>query len=230
MKILSTDIHNHLLPGVDDGFHKVEDSLKAIRLLSEAGCRDLVFTPHMNPELFPDTTEDKVRRVYSDFIGLIPPEWGMHTSLAGEYMIGADFEKTVAEKNGRLLCYPDKSILVEMSYLFRSGNLESSLFELQMAGYRPVLAHPERYAYMAQSLRDFALLRDKGCRFQLNYLSFTGAYGEMSLRIIRYLMRNDFCDFIATDLHSVNQLNMILSRNPRLLLRPGFAKLVGTLQ
>lgn len=222
MQLKSTDIHNHLLPGVDDGFAGAGESLEAIRALSATGVKELVFTPHINPELYPWSDEDRMRRVYEEFQPLLPD--GVKTSLAAEYMICADFEKDIAKRAGGLLCYEDRSILVEMSFLFRSPNLEKTLFELQMAGFKPILAHPERYLYMADSLEDFDRLHENGCRFQLNYISFTGAYGLDSLRIIRYLARRGHCDFLSTDLHSISQLERILTGDISLLLRKPFTK------
>lgn len=223
MQLKSTDIHNHLLPGVDDGFGSAEESLEAIRGLSAAGVKELVFTPHINPDVYPGSDEDRMRRVYEEFRPLLPD--GLKTSLAAEYMICADFEKDIARRAGNLLCYEDKSILVEMSFLFGSPNLDKSLFELQMAGFKPVLAHPERYLYMADCLEDFDRLHENGCRFQLNYISFAGVYGRDSVKIIRYLARRGYCDFVATDLHSIYQLERILSSNTALLLRWPFSDL-----
>lgn len=228
MHLNPLDIHNHLLPGVDDGFGSAEESLEAIRGLSAAGVGELVFTPHINPDVYPGSDEDRMRRVYEEFRPLLPE--GVKTSLAAEYMICADFEKDIAKRAGGLLCYEDKSILVEMSYFFRSPNLENALFELQMAGFKPILAHPERYLYMADSLEDFDRLHENGCRFQLNYISLTGAYGLDSLRIIRYLARRGHCDFVATDLHSIHQLERILSSNPAFLLRKPFTKFLNPSQ
>ena len=225
MHLNPLDIHNHLLPGVDDGFGSAEESLEAIRGLSAAGVKDLVFTPHINPDVYPGNDEDRMRRVYEEFRPLLPD--GLKTSLAAEYMICADFEKDIAKRAGGLLCYEDKSILVEMSFLFGSPNLDKSLFELQMAGFKPVLAHPERYLYMADCLEDFDRLHENGCRFQLNYISFAGVYGRDSVKIIRYLARRGYCDFVATDLHSIYQLERILSSNPAFLLRKPFTKFLN---
>lgn len=220
MRIRAVDIHNHLLPGVDDGFGSAEESLEAIRALSAAGVEELVFTPHINPDVYPRNDEDRMRRVYEEFRPQLPD--GVKTSLAAEYMICADFEKDIAKRAGGLLCYEDRSVLVEMSYLFRSPNLEAALFELQMAGFKPILAHPERYLYMADSLEDFDRLHENGCRFQLNYISFAGVYGRDSVKIIRYLARRGYCDFVATDLHSIHQLERILTGDISLLLRKPF--------
>ena len=225
MKLQSIDIHNHLLPGVDDGFGSESDSLEAVRIMREAGVREFVFTPHINPDLYPDGNEEKMRAAYERFLPLLPS--GVKASLAAEYMVCSDFGKRVADHPQSLLCFPDRSVLVEMSYYFRSVNLEESLFELQMAGFRPILAHPERYLYMADRPEDFDALHENGCRFQLNCISFTGAYGPASVRIIRYLARRGYIDFVATDLHSLRQLENILSGRTAFFLRPPFTRYTG---
>lgn len=205
------DIHNHLLPGVDDGFRCAEDSLRAIKKMADNGVKEIVFTPHMNPELFVSETEAHLREVYADFSARIPAEWNLKTSLAAEYMCIKDFEHRASDPG--LLTYEDGSILVEMSYYYRSPNLESALFELVMAGKKPILAHPERYLYMAGSLKDFDRIAEMGCRFQMNYMSLTGAYGPDSLKIMRYLKERGYYHFAATDLHTVHQLDKILGIN-----------------
>lgn len=201
------DIHNHLLPGVDDGFRKAEDSLAAIKRMSDMGCKKIVFTPHMNPDVYPEESEAHFREVYKDFVTQIPAEWGVDTWLAAEYMVVKDFQKRAADKE--LLTYRDGSILIEMSYYFKSENIEETVFALNTDGHRPVLAHPERYLYMADNLREFDRLRDLGCRFQMNRLSLSGIYGGESLKIIDYLLSRGMYDFMATDLHTLSQLDKL---------------------
>ncbi|MBQ0025243.1 MAG: hypothetical protein KBT00_05935 [Bacteroidales bacterium] len=209
MVIAGKDIHNHLLPGVDDGFHDANESLEAIHRMAENGCRELVFTPHLNPDVAPFVPESELKKVYQSFSATIPAEWGVKTSLAAEYMVVRDFEKRL-EHPKSLLTYPDNSILIEMSYYFRSENLENTVFSLVMAGYKPILAHPERYGYMADSIRDFEHLHDMGCRFQLNLMSLGGVYGPASVYILTKLLKNGWYDFAATDLHTIGQLDRIL--------------------
>ena len=201
------DIHNHLLPGVDDGFRNAEDSLEAIKRMAQEGCKQIVFTPHMNPDVYPDETEAHIRQVYKDFSARIPAEWGVETRLAAEYMVVKDFENRAADKE--LLTYSDGSILIEMSYYFKSENIEEAIFALNTEGHRPVLAHPERYLYMADNLGEFDRLRDMGCRFQMNRLSLTGIYGGESLKIMDYLLSRGMYDFMATDLHTLSQLDKL---------------------
>ena len=204
------DIHNHLLPGVDDGFRHAEDSLEAIKRMAQEGCKEIYMTPHMNPDVYPDMTEAKLKEVYDSFIPRIPSELGVKTWLAAEYMVVNNFQDRAA--SGELLTFPDGSILIEMSYYFRSDNLEDTVFALVTEGYKPILAHPERYLYMAESLRDFDHLRDMGCRFQMNRLSLTGIYGGESITIIDYLLSKGMYDFMATDLHTVTQLDKLTTQ------------------
>lgn len=221
MELAYIDIHSHLLPGVDDGFKEEQNSLDAIQEMAANGCREIVFTPHVNPDVMPVIPEARLKEVYNSFALKIPEEWGVRTSLAAEYMIVNNFEDRLRNPE-ELLTYPDGSILIEMSYYFRSENLENSVFDLVMAGYRPILAHPERYSYMADNLKDFEHLRDMGCRFQLNFMSLGGVYGPSSLHILTHLLKNKWYDFVATDLHTNSQLDRILAIKPERRVRKAF--------
>ena len=214
MRIQCKDIHNHLLPGVDDGFQHTADSLQAIKRMADAGCRDFVFTPHLNPDVYPDMDEPAHTLAYQRLTAQIPSEWGVTTALAAEYMVVNGFEDRVSSKADEMHTYPDGSILIEMSYFYRSPNLEQTLFELNMAGLKPILAHPERYLYMLECLKDFDRLQDMGCRFQMNFMSLTGTYGKASLKILSHLLRHNMYSFVATDLHSLSQLDKILAGKP----------------
>ena len=206
------DIHNHLLPGVDDGFRNPEDSIQAIRTMVEHGVSEIVFTPHMNPDVYPNESESHFREVYEKFtFHLSPFTFHLKTALAAEYMVVKDFEHRVADHADELLTYPDGSILIEMSYLYRSRNFEDAIFELGMAGLKPIVAHPERYLYMVDSLRDYERWIDMGATLQLNYLSLTGQYGEASVKIMRHLLEHNMYSHVATDLHSLSQLNRLLT-------------------
>ena len=210
------DIHNHLLPGVDDGFRNAEDSIRAIQTMVQNGVREIVFTPHMNPDVYPSESESHFREVYADFKEKINCQLSIFhfpfsTALAAEYMVVKDFERRVTDHADELLTYPDGSILIEMSYMYRSRNFEDVIFELGMAGITPIVAHPERYLYMADQLGDFDHWVDMGAKLQMNYLSLTGQYGEASLKILRHLLKHGLYSFIATDLHSLSQLDRILT-------------------
>lgn len=203
------DIHCHILPGVDDGFTSAESSIEALRIMASKGIKEVVFTPHMNPDLYVGMTEADLRTAYSEFVKRLPQDIGIRTSLAAEYMIVKDFEQRAADPE--LLTYEDGSILIEMSYYYRSPNLEQTVFRLVMEGKKPILAHPERYSFMEDCLEDFDRLHEMGCRFQMNYLSQSGIYGPSSIKIMEYIRSHGWYSFHATDLHSIHQLEKILA-------------------
>jgi Capsular polysaccharide biosynthesis protein len=209
IRISERDIHNHILPGVDDGFQNEDDSLEAIMRLAVRGVKEIVFTPHFNPEEYYGQKESDLRAKYEAFAAKIPSQWGIKSSLAAEYMCVQGFEQRASDPD--LLTYEDGSILVEMSYYYRSQNLEEAIFNLQLEGRKPIIAHPERYLYMADCLGDFDKLHDMGARFQMNYMSLSGAYGPASMKILKYLRSKGYYSFTATDLHSLPQLDRILA-------------------
>lgn len=209
LQLSRKDVHNHILPGVDDGFRQTDHSLSALKTLSEHGVKDITFTPHMNPGVYTDLSEARIRQVYERFKSTIPSEWGLNTHLAAEYMLVKDFENRADDPE--LLTYDDGSILIEMSYYYPSPNLENAIFALSMAGKKPILAHPERYLYMADDLEKFDSIVESGCRLQMNYMSLSGIYGSRSMKILEYLLSRGMYSFISTDLHTLHQLDSILS-------------------
>lgn len=225
MRLGTTEVHCHLLPGVDDGFRNAASSLQAIGMMRAAGCSNFIFTPHLNPDVYPEVDERRLKEVYAEFASQLPE--GVKSHLAAEYMVVNGFEDKVASRASDLLTFPDgESILIEMSYYYRSQNLEQAVFELGMAGLKPIIAHPERYLYMSEKMSDFDKLADMGCRFQMNLLSLTGKYGKESLRILKYLLGKGLYSYAATDLHSVPQLQNILDARVPLRYRSGYAKLL----
>jgi tyrosine-protein phosphatase YwqE len=99
------------------------------------------------------------------------------------------------------LAVKDTIVLVEMSYLNPTVDLKNILFQLQMKGYIPLLAHPERYLYYHNSKQDYIRLKELGCLFQLNLLSTMGYYGKSVTTVADYLLANNLIDFVGSDIH-----------------------------
>lgn len=206
---LKTDIHCHILPGVDDGSRSVENSIAMLEKLSEMGVEKVVFTPHVSSGLYPNKS-DVLRLEFERLKSALPADLRgkMNFYLAAEYMIDEDLED---QKD--LLCYPDNSILVEMSYSNKSVNLFDTIFRLVQEGYEPILAHPERYEFYfgrrePNEVAELEKLIDMGCRFQMNVMSLTGAYGPASISNLLYMLEHGWYSFIATDAHSLHQLDL----------------------
>ena len=115
-----------------------------------------------------------------------------------------DFEKHF--QNEKLLPLKDNYVLVEMSYINAPIQLYKILFDLQVAGYKPVLAHPERYTFYHNKLNEYEKLKKAGCLFQMNLLAVVGYYGENVTKIAEQLLQKGMYDFVGSDVHHDNHI------------------------
>jgi protein-tyrosine phosphatase len=192
---LGIDIHSHILPGIDDGADDVQQSLRYIKHLHELGFSKLFFTPHIFPELYPNTNIT-ISMAYNNVVNVLVNETNLHTGFAAEYMIDYTFNI-----DDRLLCLPSRHLLIEMSYLSETPNIENIIFDLQVKGYKVILAHPERYNFYHKNLPRYNRLKEMGCIFQLNLLSVVGYYGKGVQKVAEYLLEKKLYDVAGTDLH-----------------------------
>lgn len=193
------DIHTHLLPGVDDGVRDQEEAFEALAFMKEAEVQKVCFTPHIMADLsqnYPEILQEK----FEAFVDECPVR--IDLQLAGEYMLDQGF---MLQLERGLLTMADNHILIETSYMAPPPDLYHILYELEVSGYKPILAHPERYLYMQD--RDYRLLKGKGCRFQLNLFSLAGYYGKMVQMNAKMLLKQQMYDFTGSDFHHLNGYN-----------------------
>ncbi|HET8753378.1 MAG TPA: CpsB/CapC family capsule biosynthesis tyrosine phosphatase [Salinimicrobium sp.] len=204
-----TDIHNHILPGIDDGAGNVEESVELIREFRKMGVTNFIATPHIMNDYYPNTPETIQQALNTLQKELL--ETGLteiKIRVAAEYMMDQSFLELLGQK--KLLTLKDNLVLVEMSYFQPPINLEEILFQLQTHGYKPVLAHPERYAFFhSKKLEKFVDLKNRGCYFQLNFLSLTGHYGDNIQKTAFRLLEENMIDFIGTDTHQLRHLDKL---------------------
>ncbi|RDC54261.1 histidinol phosphatase [Pedobacter chinensis] len=201
---LGIDLHSHLLPGVDDGSPDVATSISLIKALHELGIYKFICTPHIFKELYPNTAETIMPALAAIETALKQNDIQVEVSAAAEYMIDHDFQLA-----NDLLCVASKHILIEMSYLNETPNIEQVIFDLQIKGYIVILAHPERYNFYHNDHQRYHRLKDMGCLFQLNLLAVTGYYGKEVKQAAAYLLKNKLYDLAATDLHHEKHLKVL---------------------
>jgi len=199
---IGVDMHNHLLPGIDDGSADAEQSLELIEKMQELGYHSFSCTPHIISDVHPNTP-DTIKGAYADLKGYLK-ETGKQVPLqfAAEYMVNADFDDLL--DNSTLLHFgkDKKYVLIEMSYAVESPNIREAIFNLLMKGYQPILAHPERYPfYHNPSLRDYEKLIDGGCEFQVNLLSLGGYYGPPQKEFAQKFIDRGWVTWVGSDLH-----------------------------
>ena len=198
-----TDWHSHILPGVDDGFRSMEDSLEALSRYESLGISEVWLTPHVMEDV-PNATEVLKNR-FSELCDAYKGALRLH--LAAEYMMDSLFERRLRDRDLLPLGTGGKHLLVETSYFNPPAGLVEILKSIKAAGYFPVLAHPERYIYM--DMEDYSALTDSGVRLQLNLCSLAGMYGkEVQDKAFR-LLRKGYFSIAGTDLHRLSLLDFL---------------------
>jgi protein-tyrosine phosphatase len=209
---LGCDMHSHLLPGIDDGAPDVDASMLLIAGLVKHGYKKLICTPHIFKELYPNTSET-ISNAYQTLLPHVKERFpDVQINFAAEYYMD-DFFDTMLERNEKFLTVQDNWVLVEHSFLQPPQNLKEKIFNLQLAGYTPVLAHPERYEFYAKNVKAYDALYDSGCIFQLNLLSLVGYYGKVAQDLARHLIKMKYVRLLGTDMHHQRHLDALQSVN-----------------
>jgi tyrosine-protein phosphatase YwqE len=205
---LHADMHSHLIPGIDDGSPDIETSLELVRGFADLGYRKLITTPHVLWEIYPNTPEIIGQGLEALKQAVAREGINIEIRAAAEYFIDEHFVEELQNKSP-LLPISGNMVLVEFSMIMAPMDLQEVFFEMQMQGYQPVIAHPERYAYLNRNRGFYGVLKDAGYLFQLNLLSLTGYYGPDVQELSEYLLEQDFYDFAGTDLHHVKHLALL---------------------
>lgn len=203
---LKTDMHSHLLPGIDDGARDMATSIQLIRGMKELGYQKLITTPHIIWDMYKNTPG--IINAKLEEVRKAAREEGIDIELhaAAEYFLDEHVEDLLKRKEP-LLTISGKKVLTEFSMAFPSMNIKDILFDMQMQGYQPIIAHPERYIYLQQNKAFYQELKDIGCLFQLNILALGGYYGRSVKDLAEYLLSNGFYDLLGTDLHTFHHLD-----------------------
>ena len=200
------DIHSHILPGIDDGAKNISQSIQLIDDMKNLRFGKLIATPHTMAGVWDNSSED-IKESYKSLKNKLESEQP-EISFASEYLIDSTFLEKIQTQN--LLCLKDNYVLVELSYLQAPVNLYEILFELQLKGYVPVLAHPERYSYFFNQFKNFENLKNAGCLLQLNLMSVVGHYGLESIRIADKLLGEGLIDYVGSDIHHDGHLEVFV--------------------
>lgn len=209
------DIHSHLLPGIDDGAKNSNDSKFILEAMIGFGFNQVITTPHTIKTVWDNTKEGILATKEILTNDLFVETSQVKLRVASEYMMDENFIQLF--KSEKLLTLKDNYVLVEMSYLNPPIQLFDILFELQLEGYKPVLAHPERYNFFHSKLAEYEKLKKAGCLFQMNLLSSVGYYGKDVAQAADKLLSKGMMDFVGSDIHHKNHIesfqNKIIIKN-----------------
>lgn len=193
------DIHSHIIPGIDDGSENIDQSRALLNGLKAIGVSKCIATPHTLPEIWDNTSAGISENFQKTKLQLELPLNTMLHHAASEYMINEVFLHRLQSE--ALLTLKDNYVLIEMSYLSPPLALKEIIFEIQLKGYQPVLAHPERYLFYHNTTKMYETLKNLEVQFQLNLLSSVGYYGTAVAKTADLLLKEDFIDFVGSDVH-----------------------------
>jgi len=210
LSFIGVDMHSHLLPGLDDGLQNMEDTIRFIGELQELGYEKLICTPHTLAEVHPNSPLTILPKLQEVRAELKKQNINFPIDAASEYMTDMSLDDKI-NKDYPLLTFgkSGKYILIEMSYLAESSNIENVIFGLQAKGLQPILAHPERYNYYHGDLKRYHRMKDLGCLMQTNLLSFSGYYGKPVQMTSEKLAKEGLIDLLGTDMHHERHLRAL---------------------
>lgn len=203
--ITEVDVHSHLLPGIDDGVDSIESAIEVIKGFENLGYKKLITTPHIMFDFYKNNPEIITSKLNEVKAAMLDNGIGLELEAAAEYYLDEYFMELI-DTDAPLLTFGDNYILFELSFVSKPLTIKDAIFKLLTKGYKPVLAHPERYLYFQRSYSDLLDLKDSGVLLQLNLLSVSGYYSKPVKQLAEKLINDKKIDLIGSDCHSAQQL------------------------
>jgi tyrosine-protein phosphatase YwqE len=207
--MLNIDLHSHLIPNLDDGAKDMDESLKLLKALEEAGYYKLITTPHIMMDSYRNTRHTIMQGLAE--LQIMAKQAGLRLEIeaAAEYYLDDGFISHIEQ--GKLLTLANKYVLFETSYMAKPLDFESMIAKLLSTGYIPLLAHPERYRYIEDLVLEYTALKKLGIFFQVNINSFGGHYGKDAQDKALFLSQNGMIDFLGSDVHHLKQVKTLVA-------------------
>lgn len=205
---IRTDIHSHLLPGLDDGVQSFEDAEEIILRFVRAGYQKLITTPHIMSDAYRNTPEGIRSKLTELNDYLKSKNISIQVEVAAEYYLDEAFNKSI-ELNQEILTFGNKYLLFETNFMTEPLHLKEFIFMATTKGYQLVLAHPERYLYLQNDISKAEDLINRGVYFQINTSSLTGYYSREAQRTAFKLIDKGWVHFLGSDCHSLQHIRLL---------------------
>src|ERR1700757_4360829 len=187
---VQTDIHSHILPGIDDGAPDIATAVKLVKGIYDLGVRKSIATPHVMGDMYRNTPEIITAALHQLKAACKEAQIDIELEAAAEYMLD-DYFMELLKAGAPLLTIYKNIVLTEQSYAIESGNLKELAFEIITNGYKPVMAHPERYVFYHKNYDDYFQLKELGFLLQVNLLSLTGHYGKQVKKSAEFILKEN---------------------------------------
>lgn len=204
-----TDVHSHILFGIDDGSRTISESIELLKKLKSVGFNNVILTPHFILDSTYNSNYEANIKIYNELKErLLNENIDINIYLGNEIFIDKNVS-TLLEKNIITSLNGTKYVLVEFPMHNKLLNIEDILYEIRSKGYEVVIAHPERYDAFKEDYSIVDTLREDGFLFQSNYSSILGYYGKESIKLLKYMLKRHYIDFLGTDIHRIEKTYVI---------------------
>jgi len=204
---LKVDLHSHLIPGIDDGSQSMEESLSLLREMESLGYQKIITTPHIMSDAYKNTPEIVKNGLLELRKIALKEDVKIEIDAAAEYYLDDGFIGLIEQ--GDMLTVNEKYLLFETSYISKPLGTEEMIFAITSAGYTPVMAHPERYRYIKDPMKEYGRFKELGVLLQVNLNSFGGHYGKSAKILADLLSRQGMIDFLGSDVHHQKHINSL---------------------
>lgn len=204
---LKTDFHSHFIPGIDDGAPTMSDSISLLMEMQQLGFSNIITTPHIMGDYYRNTTEiikkgeEEVREEINR------KNLKINFSAAAEYYLDDNFERLLKEKD--ILTFGNNYLLFELPFMSAPNSLFEVIFKMQAAGYKPILAHPERYPFYFEDFDTLHKLKEHNVLFQMNYSSILGHYNRETQLQAEKMIDANLIDYIGSDCHNIKHIGQM---------------------
>jgi protein-tyrosine phosphatase len=220
LSVLKTDMHSHLIPGIDDGSQSMDDTIAMLAKFKSLGYQKVITTPHIMSDHYRNTPEIILGGLEDVRAELKRINLDIEIEAAAEYFFDETLFAKIKERS--FLTFGENYVLVEFSFFSEPIEEDRLFFEMLTQNYRPILAHFERYAFYHGSVDAAEKFRDSGVLIQMNLNSLSGHYGPEVKKQAERLIDANLIDFVATDCHRIEHLQLL----ERQLNSPLFHKLM----
>ncbi len=205
------DLHAHLLPGVDDGAEALDDAMRMCEIAATDGITTSVATPHQRHEWWPNDDRNELMARFETLTSAVGS--GLSLAIGAEIRVDSELLAEVdLLPGGNLLTLAGSHyLLLELPAGPVGPDPRAVVHELAVAGWRPVLAHPERIPWLAEGPAALVELVERGALLQLTAMSVTGAFGKRAKECCTFLLDHDLAHFVASDAHDVSLRPPVLS-------------------
>jgi protein-tyrosine phosphatase len=204
---VTTELHSHLIPGIDDGVKHIDESIHVLKELAALGYKKVITTPHIMGDFYRNSPENILPKLEELRAALKEHHVDIELHAAAEYMVDDALQEKI--DSGSLLTFGNRHVLIELPFSEPSPNFKEILFSLQINGYKPVLAHPERYPYYAANPAKYEELVAAEVLLQVNIYSLVGYYSPQARKAAEYMIKHKLVSLVGSDTHGIRHIPVL---------------------